>query len=528
MKKPLVIIFSVTALLAVYKWQHIKPVDDPKDSPIFQQRLKSSLDRFQENEFPVRQDRTQARTSPVKTSPYPRPSVVIKDLVVSGRCSTVTLTWVEEKRIEKEDIQIKRKAPNGEYAILKTAKIYEREEDEGTRYWASDSGLTDGLKYQYLISMKDQQGKEVTRGPASINLTCNEKDREMLAQREKMVREYYQKKGVDSKDFALRTPPSPSTRSLVRTRDVVISGRCGKVSITWLEEKRLDKEKITIRRRASGEAYSLLKGQQFYDREEEGGVRYWTSDSGLTDGKTYEYLVSCENTQGKEMVKKPVSITLTCNARDKEILAQREKMIKEYYQKKGIDIKNYDGASQPPSYQLSKEIYNIDIGNSPFKGRKDAPVTLVVFTDFECIHCSTWADTLETMQKIFPKDIKIVFKNYPVSYHKQAELAALSALAAREQGKFWEMHDLLFKNYNTLSKEDILSYAKALGLNLLMFEKSLENKELKVEIDRDKAQGKTLGVQNAPTTFINGRRMVGSPPVSYIKGVIEDVLGYES
>ena len=69
MKKTIAIMVSVIAMLAVYKWQHIKPVDDPKDSPIFQQRLQSSLDRFQKNEFPVREDRMQARRSSSKTSP---------------------------------------------------------------------------------------------------------------------------------------------------------------------------------------------------------------------------------------------------------------------------------------------------------------------------------------------------------------------------------------------------------------------------------------------------------------------------
>ena len=198
-------------------------------------------------------------------------------------------------------------------------------------------------------------------------------------------------------------------------------------------------------------------------------------------------------------------------------------MIKEYYQKRGMDVKDY-GALKPPSYQLSNEIYKIDLGNSPQKGRKDAPVTLVVFTDFECLHCSTWADTLDTMLKTFPKEVKIVFKNYTIPYHKHSELAAVAALSAGEQGKFWEMHDLLFKNQRALTKEDILGYAKVLALDLSKFNKSLENKDLKVIIEQEKVQGKSLGVQNAPTTFINGRRVLGSPPVSYVKGVIEDIL----
>jgi protein-disulfide isomerase len=198
-------------------------------------------------------------------------------------------------------------------------------------------------------------------------------------------------------------------------------------------------------------------------------------------------------------------------------------MIKEYYQQKGTNRKGYTAVT-PPSYQLSKEVYNVEPGNSPQKGREDAPVTLVVFTDFECVHCSTWAQTLDTIQKSFPDDVKIVFKTFPISYHKNSEGAARAVLAAGEQGKFWEMHDLLFKNQNALSREDILGYAKSTGLDLSRFKKSLESNKLKKIIDQDKAQGTRLGVQNAPTTFINGRSLVGSPPVSYIRGIIEDIL----
>ena len=128
------------------------------------------------------------------------------------------------------------------------------------------------------------------------------------------------------------------------------------------------------------------------------------------------------------------------------------------------------------------------------------------------------------MLKTFPKDIKVVFKNYTIPYHKQAELAAVAALSAGEQGKFWEMHDLLFKNQKRLGKEDILGYAKAINLDLRKLKNALEDQKIKKIIDQDKAQGKTLGVQNAPTTFINGKILLGSPPVSYIKGVIEDML----
>jgi protein-disulfide isomerase len=100
----------------------------------------------------------------------------------------------------------------------------------------------------------------------------------------------------------------------------------------------------------------------------------------------------------------------------------------------------------------------------------------------------------------------------------------MAALAAGAQGKFWEMHDLLFNNQGRLGKEDILGYAKLLELDLSQFEKSLESAEIKKIIAQDNAQGNRLGVQVIPTTFINGRSLVGSPPAPYMKGLIEDIL----
>ena len=185
MKKALAIIFSAIALLAIYKMQHVKPVDDPKDTPIFQQRLKSSLERFQVDEFPARQDKMQARRSPSRIPPSSRPPMRTKDLVVAGRCGRVTLTWVEEKKVDKEQIKVKRRAQGEEYSLLKGKKIYEREEEGGgIRYWISDKELSDGIKYEYLVFFKDAKGKEITKGPVPITLTCNERDREIIAQRE--------------------------------------------------------------------------------------------------------------------------------------------------------------------------------------------------------------------------------------------------------------------------------------------------------------------------------------------------------
>ena len=525
MMRTLAIVVSLIAVFALYKMQHVKPVDDPKDSPIFQQRLQSSLDRFQEREFPPGQEGRQPPRKPGPTPSSPRSPARTRDLVVAGRCGKVTLTWVEEKKLEKEAITIQRRVQGEEYSPLPKKRIYEREEEGGgIRYWASDSGLSDGTSYEYLVSFKDARGKEATKKPVSINLACTEQDREMEAQREKKIKEYYQQKGVDTKQFAAGPSSAPS-RLPARTKEPVVSGRCGRVTLTWVEEQKIEQEKITVNRKAGEGDYLPLRVKKIYEREEEGGgIRYWLSDSELTDGETYEYLVSFTDTQGKEVAKKPVSINLTCNERDRAIVAQQEKMVKEFYQKRGMKPEN-DNAVKPPSYRLGEKVYQIDPGTSPSKGKNDAPVTMVVFTDFECLYCSTWSETLDTTLKTFPDDIKVVYKNYPLTYHTQAELAARAALAAGEQGKFWEMHDLLYKNPKALGRENILGYAKVLGLESATFQKSLDSEDIKKLIDQDQAQGKTLGVQNIPTTFINGRMLVGSPPPSYLKGVIEEILG---
>jgi protein-disulfide isomerase len=228
------------------------------------------------------------------------------------------------------------------------------------------------------------------------------------------------------------------------------------------------------------------------------------------------------------VVKGPVSISLTCTEKDREMIAGQEKMVKEYYRKQAGRDNSAPGAPAAAAgaspYELSKEVYTVEAGVSPWKGAPDAPVTLVVFSDFECVHCGTLAESLETMLKTFPDDIKVVFKNYTIPYHKNSEYAAMAALAAGEQGKFWEMHDLLFKNQTALGKEAIIGFAGSLKLDIAAFEKSLASRELKDKIEQDRVQGKNLNIQNLPTTFINGRSFMGSPPAEHIKGFIEGTL----
>jgi protein-disulfide isomerase len=114
---------------------------------------------------------------------------------------------------------------------------------------------------------------------------------------------------------------------------------------------------------------------------------------------------------------------------------------------------------------------------------------------------------LEQVLEKYPDDVKIVFKNFPLRNHKFAMKASTAALAAESQGKFWEFHDLLFKNYNKLNDQKINEIAIGLGLDQTEFQKKIKDPNIAAMIRQDVQEGVQAGVRGTPTIFINGRRL---------------------
>ena len=114
---------------------------------------------------------------------------------------------------------------------------------------------------------------------------------------------------------------------------------------------------------------------------------------------------------------------------------------------------------------------------------------------------------LEQVLEKYPQDVKVVFKNFPLQNHKFAMKAAVAALAAESQGKFWEFHDLLFENYNKINDQKIQDIAVAVGLNLEEYEKMKKDPSIQGKVRRDLSDGRRAGVRGTPTVFINGRRL---------------------
>ncbi len=149
-------------------------------------------------------------------------------------------------------------------------------------------------------------------------------------------------------------------------------------------------------------------------------------------------------------------------------------------------------------------IQKIDITDSPVKGAADAPVTMVLFTDFECPYCKKIEPLLAKVLEKNPDTVKMVFKNMPLSFHKYADKSARAALAAEKQGKFWEFHDELFASpkLNDTAIDDI---AKKLELNIEQWKADMNSAAIKQKVARDIQQAQQAGVTGTPTVYINGR-----------------------
>lgn len=148
---------------------------------------------------------------------------------------------------------------------------------------------------------------------------------------------------------------------------------------------------------------------------------------------------------------------------------------------------------------------------SPFRGSPMAPVTIYEFSDFQCPHCRLAAPTLKKIVDDSNGKVKLVFKEYPLPGHPKAREAARAAIAADKQGKFWEMHDLIFKNQDRLQTANFDDYAKEIGLDLKRFRDDVKSKEVDAKIDADRAEGKKAGVDSTPSIYVNDRKYVFPP-----------------
>jgi protein-disulfide isomerase len=163
-------------------------------------------------------------------------------------------------------------------------------------------------------------------------------------------------------------------------------------------------------------------------------------------------------------------------------------------------------APQRPALDYNK-VYNMPVGTSYIKGNKNAPITVAEFSDFQCPYCARFSPTIDQVLKAYPNDVKFVYKDFPLSFHKQAKNAAKAARAAGEQGKFWEMHDLIFEKYSTVNEVMFKEFATKLNLDMNKFVADFGGNKYDALIQQDINLGRQSGVTGTPSLFMNGKRM---------------------
>ena len=173
----------------------------------------------------------------------------------------------------------------------------------------------------------------------------------------------------------------------------------------------------------------------------------------------------------------------------------------------------------------SVERYRVPIEGQPTRGGgKKAKVTIVEFSDFECPYCARGEATIDKLLDRYGKTVRIVWRNYPVPTHQHAEDAAEVALAADNAGKFWAMQEKLLQHQDALGHDDLVKYAKEIGLTDASISEALEQHKYESKIRTDQELADKLGLRATPTFYINGRPLSGAKPIAQFDKIIREEI----
>src|SRR2546425_9497567 len=173
---------------------------------------------------------------------------------------------------------------------------------------------------------------------------------------------------------------------------------------------------------------------------------------------------------------------------------------------------------EPPRIEISTD-------DDASKGPAKAPVTIVEFSDYQCPYCSRADTTVQEVLKKYGEKVRLVYRDYPLPFHQNANIAAQASECAKEQGKFWEMHNAMFANQAKLAQPDLIETAGGIcGIDKDKFKACLDTGKYKDEVQKDADAGQKYGVTGTPTFFINGIPIVGARDVNSFAEIIDEEL----
>lgn len=177
-----------------------------------------------------------------------------------------------------------------------------------------------------------------------------------------------------------------------------------------------------------------------------------------------------------------------------------------------------------PEMLLEDKAIAIPTAGDPVRGPLNAKVTIVEFSDFQCPYCAKAVDEVNQVLKKYPSNVKLIFKQYPLDIHSQAEMAAEAALAAQAQGKFWEMHDKLYANFRQITRPRVMLWAAQVGLDTKKLAADLDSHKYAKRVEDESKQGDSAGVEGTPTFFIDGKRLNATFDLATVAPLIDSEL----
>ena len=185
--------------------------------------------------------------------------------------------------------------------------------------------------------------------------------------------------------------------------------------------------------------------------------------------------------------------------------------------------------AEPAEVEIPSDVarFAVPVAARPSVGPADAPVTIVIFSDFQCPFCSRALPTLERVRRDYGNQVRLVFRHNPLSFHQNARPAAMfaaEAFAQRGNEGFWDAHDLLFANQRSLEHSDLMQYAATIGLDVSQVQAALHNSRHEAAIAEDQALAQRIGARGTPNFFINGRQIQGAQPFTAFETVIDEEL----
>jgi protein-disulfide isomerase len=322
------------------------------------------------------------------------------------------------------------------------------------------------------------------------------------------------------------TTGTPSYLFRPATKDGIVA-KVGEVEISSKElEEGIESELFEAESKVFEIKFNKLKSmvlQKYMDKD--------SRKQGLTNDEFLEKYISKNITISEKQID---TFVKDQNIPAEHLNPQVREKIKNYLEmekkKEAIDQWIAEQTKKSPvEVYLSKPrrpTFPVEIGSAPVAGGKDAKVTIVEFSDFQCPFCAKGADILKDLKKKYGNKIKVAFKNYPLPFHNHAEQASVAGMCANEQSSdsFWKMHDEMFAHQDELDIEGLKKIGKKIGLKMDLFEKCLTENKYLTQVKADMEEGRKINVKSTPTFFVNGQLVNGAQPLEVFSELIDEAL----